>query len=347
VRAILDIQKKLIPDVVDILKQRYTILRQISFAKVSGRRKLAETLQMTERILRAEIDFLKAQGLLEIQAAGAKMTTSGQQLLDEMEPLVKEWFGLVELEQQVAAQYGLQQVIVVPGDADHDSITKQELGKAGAAALLKVAAGMVAEDIEPLIIAITGGSTLVAVAEHLKPSPQLKEALFVPARGGLGERMELQSGTIVANMAKRTGGQYRLLHVPEDIGEEAVHSLLSQPNIREVSTLVRSARIAVHGIGNALEMARRRRVASEIVEKLSDEGAVAESFGYYFNQDGEVIHRTPTIGLRLEDIAQTNTIIAVAGGASKAKAIVAVLKNGQEDILIIDESAARTILQHS
>jgi central glycolytic genes regulator len=347
VRAILDIQKKLIPEVVDILKQRYTILRQVSYAKVSGRRKLAETLHMTERILRAEMDFLKTQGLLEINAAGTKITLSGQQLLDEMEPMVREWFGLAQLEQQIAAKYELQQVIVVAGDADHDPITKQELGKAGAEALVKIASTMAIENDEPLIIAITGGTTLVTVAEHLKLSPQLKEALFVPARGGLGERMELQSGTIVANMAERTGGQYRLLHVPEDIGEDAIHSLLNQPNIREVSTLVRSARIAVHGIGNALEMARRRRVAPEIVEKLKGKEAVAESFGYYFNQDGEVVHRTPTIGLRLEDIARTNTNIAVAGGASKAAAIVAVLKNGQEDILIIDESAARTMISHS
>jgi central glycolytic genes regulator len=347
VRTILELQKKLAPDMIDVLQKRYTILRHIRYTGASGRRKLAEGLQMTERVLRAEIDFLKSQGLLVMDANGTSISEAGVTLLDEMMPMVKEWFGLLELEERIAKRYELRQVIVVPGDADHDIVTKRELGKAGATALTKAVAASVLEEVEPLIVAITGGSTLVSVAEHLTPSPHLRGVLFVPARGGLGESMELQSGTIAASMAKRTGGGYRLMHVPEDIGEEAVHSLLSEPNIREVSEIVRRAQIAVHGIGDALEMARRRRVAEPIVEKLKDGGAVAESFGYYYDRDGHVVHRTPTIGLRLEDIERTHTVIAVAGGATKAEAIAALLHHGQEDILILDEAAARKIVTYS
>jgi len=348
VRTVLEIQKLLAPDVVDVLKKRYTILRHIRYSGSVGRRTLAAALDMTERVLRAETEFLKQQGLLEIETSGMRVSETGIKLLADMEPMMKEWFGLSELERRIADIYGLRQVVVVPGDADRDAVAKRELGKAGAAALAKAAAALAREDgDEPLVVAITGGSTIVEVADHLTASPGLRGALFVPARGGLGERVELQSGTIAATMAKRTGGGYRLMHVPDDVGEEAIATLMSEPHIREVAEIVRKARIAVHGIGEAYEMARRRRVDAATIQSLRTNGAVAESFGYYYNRKGEVVHRMPTVGLRLEDIQQMETVIAVAGGASKAEAIAAVLKNGHEDVLILDEAAAQAMLQFS
>lgn len=344
-RTILELQMQLAPDVVDVLKKRYTILQHIRTSGTVGRRTLAVALHMTERVLRAETEFLKSQGLIDIHASGMQITSEGTRLLDAMEPMMKVWLGLSELEERIAAAYGLRQVIVVPGDADRDPAAKQELGKAGASALTKAAAALKKSDQDPLVIAVTGGTTIVEVAEHLTAAPSLKDALFVPARGGLGERVELQSGTIASAMAKRTGGGYRLMHVPDDVGEEAIATLMGEPHIREVVDIIRQARIAVHGIGEAYEMARRRRVDAKTIEKLHSRGAVGESFGYYYNRDGEVIHRMPTVGLRLEDIESMETVIAVAGGASKAAAIAAVLESGHEDVLVIDEAAATGVLE--
>ncbi|MBJ4025717.1 hypothetical protein JGD41_24945 [Salmonella enterica subsp. enterica serovar Derby] len=47
-----------------------------------------------------------------------------------------------------------------------------------------------------------------------------------------------------------------------------------------------------------------------------------------------------TMGLRLEDIVRTETVIGIAGGKPKAKAIHAMLRFGQENILVTDEAAA-------
>lgn len=351
-RTVLELQKLLAPDIVDTLKKRYTILRQIRYSGLVGRRTLASALNMTERMLRAETEFLKAQGLLDIDTAGMRVNEAGVSLLDEMEPMMKEWFGLTELEDKIAAAFGLRQVVVVPGDADQDPLAKRELGRSGATALTKAAAAAAAQAPEsegghPLVIAVTGGSTIVEVAAHLNASPHLRGALYVPARGGLGESVELQAGTIASAMAKKTGGGYRLMHVPDDVSEEAIQSLMSEPHIREVADIVREARIVVHGIGEALVMAKRRRVDQEMIRALQEGGAVAEAFGYYFRKDGSVVHRMPTVGLRLEDIERTETVIAVAGGASKAQAIAAVLRNGHEDVLVIDEAAAKHMLQFS
>jgi central glycolytic genes regulator len=92
-------------------------------------------------------------------------------------------------------------------------------------------------------------------------------------------------------------------------------------------------------------MARRRKSDPEELQAMLDEGAMAESFGFYFNRNGELIHKMKTIGMRLEDIAKTEVLIAVAGGASKAEAIDAIMKFGYDHALVTDEGAALRIIE--
>lgn len=334
-RNLLDIQKQLLPDLMETLKRRYTILHQIMLSDIIGRRTLAASLDMTERVLRAETDLLKSQGLIEIESVGMRISAAGRRLLDLLEPVVKSLFGLDELEEKIRTTYGLAKVIVVPGDCESSPFTKRELGRAGAKALLSV---LRTDDI----VAVTGGSTLADMADQLTPPLSLsyKNAWFVPARGGLGESMEIQANTIASTMAKRVGANYRLLHVPDLLSGDAYQSLALDSNIGEIVQIIRSSRIIVHGIGDAIEMTRRRKLDEATVSEIQGEGAVAESFGYYFNEDGQVVHTMLTMGLRLEDIVRTETVIGIAGGKPKAKAIHAMLRFGQEDILVTDEAAA-------
>lgn len=339
-RTILEMQKQLLPDLMDILKKRYTILHQILLSDVIGRRTLAVSLNMTERVLRAETDLLKSQGLIEIESVGMRVSEAGRKLLDSLEPVVKEIFGLANLEEKIRDAYGLRKVVVVPGDSEVSPITKRELGRAGAKALLSVMSG---DDV----VAVTGGTTLAEVAEQLTlpTNISLKQSWFVPARGGLGESLEIQANTIASGMAKRVGAGYRLLHVPDLLGKEAYESLVHDPNVHDIVEMIRQARIVVHGIGDAMEMARRRKMDHSVSESLRKDGALAESYGYYFDENGVVVHKMLTLGLRLEDIMKTDNVVGIAGGRSKAKAIHAVLKFGQEDILVTDEAAAEEIVK--
>lgn len=208
-RNLLDIQKQLLPDLMETLKRRYTILHQIMLSDIIGRRTLAASLDMTERVLRAETDLLKSQGLIEIESVGMRISAAGRRLLDLLELIVKSLFGLDELEEKIRATYGLDKVIVVPGDCESSPFTKRELGRAGAKALLSI---LRADDT----VAVTGGSTLADMADQLAPPLSLsyKNAWFVPARGGLGESMEIQANTIASTMAKRVGANYSIVACP-------------------------------------------------------------------------------------------------------------------------------------
>ncbi|BBH23127.1 central glycolytic genes regulator [Paenibacillus baekrokdamisoli] len=332
-QSLIEIQQQLLPDMLVVMRKRYLILRQVMLSDMIGRRTLAASLDMTERVLRAETDFLKSQDLLLIDAAGMRISEAGKRLLEDMEPYYKVMFGLSELEERIRKHFGLKQVVVVAGDSENSLHSKRELGRAGCTALRKA---MGKDDV----VAVTGGSTIAQVASQLTSQTPLKGNWFVPARGGLGESLDYQANTIASTMAKRTGAQYRMLHVPDHLGEEAYTSLMQEPNVREIVEVIRKARIVIHGIGDAIVMARRRRVDATVIEAMKAEGALAESFGYYFDRKGAVVRKMLTAGLRLEDIMETEVVIAIAGGQHKAEAIAAVMRFGHDDVLVTDEAAA-------
>ncbi|MFC5471473.1 sugar-binding transcriptional regulator [Cohnella suwonensis] len=338
-RKIVDIQKKLLPDLLQVMEKRYDILHRINLAGMIGRRTLAANVDMTERVLRAELELLRAQGLLDMAPSGMTLSASGKQLVEEMEPIVKELFGLSDMEDRMREAFGLKRVIIVPGNSDESDHTKMELGRAGSRVLrTSLSSGDV--------VAVMGGSTMARMASQFSNPSQLKDNWFVPARGGLGESVDYQANTIAAELAKRTGARYRMLHVPDHLSEEAYQTIMQEPNVREVVDMIRGARIVVHGIGDAVTMARRRKLSEETKEELVKDGALAEAFGYYFDRTGKVVHRMATAGLRLDDIEAAGLVIGIAGGQSKGEAIASVMRFGHDDVLVTDEAAASEALKH-
>lgn len=335
---LLDLQKKLVPDIVDVLGQRYRILRFIRLMQPIGRRTLAGNLEMSERVLRSEVTFLKEQGLIEFASTGMTLTNEGMNLLGQLEAVMKEVFQTRTMEEELRKKLGVSEVHIVPGDSDDYAWVQKEMGRASVNLIKQK---LSASDN---IIAVTGGTSIAAVAEMLVPDSDLKETVFVPARGGLGEQVENQANTICATMARKAMGSYRLLHVPDQLSREAYESLISEPTVREILKLIKSATMVIHGIGDAKTMAVRRNSSPDILQKLEENNAVAEAFGYYFNQSGDIIHKVLTIGLQLEDLEDIPAIIAVAGGKSKAGAIVSYMKQRPSQTLVTDEGAARAIL---
>ena len=63
--SIINLQKKIVPELTNLLVQRYQILRQVSHEYPIGRRALAARLGLSERVLRAQVDFLKNGGSKE------------------------------------------------------------------------------------------------------------------------------------------------------------------------------------------------------------------------------------------------------------------------------------------
>lgn len=337
---LLDIQKKLLPDMLAVMQKRYQILRSIRLTEPVGRRTLAEMLGMTERVLRSEVEFLKFRQLISIKSSGMTMTEEGNALLLEMDGMMREITGIHTLEGMLKEALGIKEVVVVPGDSDETPLVKEELGKASADRL--------SDSLHKKnIIAVTGGTTMGCTAEMLNPSVgEGRSLLFVPARGGIGEDVKNQANSICAKMAESSGGAHRVLYVPDQVSKEVQETLIKEPSIMEILQLIKSADIVLHGIGDAVTMAKRRRTDEEGMNKIIQGNAVGEAFGYYFDENGEVVHKVPTIGLQLSDLKNARKVIATAGGKSKAKAIKSYMKSAPPStVLITDEGAAKQLLK--
>ncbi len=333
----LAILRKIAPELDELVERRYTVLQNVFFLQPVGRRALAGRLVWPERMVRKEIEFLREVGFLRSDSAGMEVTPTGERMLNSLHDIIRTLHGLSELEQELASRLDLKRVVVVAGDADQDDTVKKELARATARLLNTV---LREEDI----LAVTGGTTLAEVANYLPMHPGGRNLLVVPARGGLGEDVDIQANSVAARIAQRLGGRCRLLHVSDDLGEETMASLAGDPKIKRLLELIREARVVLHGIGPADDMARRRGVPAELIQQLHEAGAVGETMGYYFNRAGEIVYTTSSVGLRLDDLGAADQVIAVGGGHSKAEAALAVLSRHQQDIYITDEGAARAML---
>jgi central glycolytic genes regulator len=322
---------EIVPEAMELLKNRYAILSAIQFNQPVGRRALAEKLKASERVLRKELEFMHRGGLLTVSTAGVSLTDKALEALQQAQYFVREALGLTLLEERLAVRLGLDRMIIVPGDSDEDRVVLLNMGRA--------AAQLLSENLKPQsVVAVTGGWTVAGVAGMV--NGHFPGVTVVPARGGLGEKVETQANTIAARLAERLGGSHKMLHIPESLDPKALESLLNDTRIKKTVAIIRSADILLYGIGRADIMARRRGLNSNNRARLLTKGAVSEALGNYFNGRGELVGRAPSFGIEISDQPNLSLSLAVAGGSSKAEAIMAALRKSKGQVLVTDEGAA-------
>ena len=338
VQEILSVQKKIVPELVDILEKRYNILKTIYFNQPIGRRVLASELSLGERIVRTEINFLKEQDLIEINTLGMTVTEEGIRVVEQLNDFMHEIKGLNDVEEFIKTSLRLKDVIIVPGDVESNPYVLKELGKA---------ASNYVKDIikDDSIIAITGGSTVKELVEAFPKINNVSNVLVLPARGGMGRKVESQANTLAAALAQKVNGSYKLLHIPENVSLEVLDGLLKEKQIKDVIDCIHKADILIYGIGNAIHMAGKRGASEEFIEELKKNGAVGEAYGCYFDKNSKVVSENTTIGIKINDAKKINTHIAVAAGKNKVEAIIAAEMNDSNAVIVTDEAAATKIVE--
>lgn len=328
----------LAPDLLEELSRRAWILERIAALQPIGRRALAMRLRLPEREVRAVAAALRAAGYIVLDAAGMSVSPRASTVLEAARHISHTMRGLSELENTLAGLLGVSRVMIVPGDAGADG---QVLGEVGRAAALKLRSLLSAG----AVLAVSGGSTVAQVAANLQAGMPPLNVLVLPARGGMGRAMEAQADTLAAEFARRLGGHHRLLHLPDHLNPDAWHELQKMPEVRETIEALHRADVLVHGIGRADEMLKHRRLPTEVAEHILAEGAVAEALGHYFDAQGHVVYAASAVGLDGQAVARVPKILAVAAGAAKAEAILAVIRFRPHALLVTDESAARKMLE--
>ena len=259
--------------------------------------------------------------------------------MDKLKDFIHEIKGLSDIEKNIKSFLGLKDVVIVPGDVKKNKSILKDIGKATANYLKSIIR-------DNNIIALTGGNTIKEFVEAVPKMSNLSNVLVVPARGGMGRKVEIQANTLAASLAKKLNGSYKLLHIPENLSLSLLDTLLKEKEIKEVIDNIHKADILIYGIGEALVMAEKRDVSKEEYDKLKELGAVGEAFGCYFNKDSKVVSENTSIGININEARKINTHIAVAAGENKVDAIIATMMNNHNAVLVTDEAAGRKIVEY-
>ncbi|MBQ2952536.1 MAG: hypothetical protein IJE07_03175 [Clostridia bacterium] len=334
----IQLMQSLAPDLLHEMSLRALVLERIAMMAPVGRRQLAAKLGLTEREIRAASGELREGGFIHPDASGMTLTERGRDVLEQVREFTRALHGLAQIENELSAALGVGRVCVVTGDADADESVHQEAGR------------VAAQRVKSLLhngstLAVTGGSTIAAVARAMQSNTPMR-VMVVPARGGLGRAdVTTQANTLAAEIAGRLGGSHRLIHLPDHMDEAAKQEMLRLSDVREVIELIQRADVILHGIGCAEENIRDTKLSPSQARKLLADGAVGEAFGSYFDREGRCLLESSSIGVDLARLSSSSRMIAVACGKRKAEAILAVLRHDRHALLVTDEGAAREMLR--
>ncbi|NLM44854.1 MAG: sugar-binding transcriptional regulator [Clostridiales bacterium] len=330
----IELQKKIAPEISNILEKRYSILLTIKYNQPIGRRGIANILGETERWVRSELDTLKKQDLIIVQPLGMYVTEEGEKILDELSIYMEELKGLGMLSKKLEYMLDVEKVIIVPGDSETRPEILKEMGRK--------AFECIKERItDNSIIAVTGGTSTMAVAENANKIDK-KQITVVPATGGYSGKHETQANAVAEKLAGKMKADYYPLYLPQNINTAMLKAMMTDINISKVINLIDQTDIFIFGLSNFDQIAKKRKLDDDFYNCLKSKGAFAEAFGYYFNNDGEVVYKSGSVGIKLEQCDNISTVVCIAGGLKKAEAIISI-NRGKKNILVIDKKAAERI----
>lgn len=337
--ASLEAQSKLVPEMIQVLQERFRILKYVEMAGPIGRRPLGEMAGLSERETRTMIDLLRTQQVIHVAKNGATITTAGIKVLEELEPVMEQWTGRSALKRRLKELLQISEVKIVAGNSDEDITAKNLLG-------MKAANEFVSRIGNRKTIAVTGGSTIASIPNFIHKKNDLKDLLFIAARGGVGEDIGLQANVIAASFSEACGGKYSSFYYPDSLSEEAHRAFRNEPSVLKMIQLYDEVDCVIHGIGDAQTMAKLRGTSMEVESKIAKAEAKGEAFGYYFDKKGTVVHRIRTIGIQTKQLERVPLLLAVAGGKSKAEAILSYMAIApKQTTLVTDEGAAKEMLK--
>lgn len=250
-----------------------------------------------------------------------------------------------EIEHDLIARFHLRQARVLDGRGQPYDEILRGLGVLAA----RYMEGILAESTT---LGISWGTAVYSTVRALRPDRRLPITV-VQMIGAVGTGDSRIDGPDLARLlADVYGGEYRYLHAPLVVEEAHVREmLLQEPRIRETLSLARRADVALVGIGSLVpevsSLLRAGYLDREALARLHAQGAVGDVCARHYDAQGCVLDvelNQRIVGIELEGLHDIKQVIGVAGGATKAEAILGALLGGHVNVLVTDDAAARKVL---
>ena len=243
---------------------------------------------------------------------------------------------------ELAARYGLRDALVVRTMDGPDEFKREQLGRACAESLTQT---LEARDV----LGLSWGRTLHSMVGHLSRLPACAVVQIVGSVPTL--ELDVNSMEVVRRVGDCAGGPVYPLPVPLLVDSpEMAAALRSDPHVHKTIAMFDQLTKAVVGIGawTASGSTVRSALPEELAASLDSAGAVADVCANVLDSNGQEIRAGGLpgrlIAITTDQLRAVPEVVAIAGGAQKAPAILAALRSGLIHQLITDEDAARLLL---
>ena len=240
------------------------------------------------------------------------------------------------VERELITQFGLKDAFVVPSPINEQDINES---------VAQAAAMYIHERLDKSgYINMGYGDTSSRILNHLANICEFPVNV-VSLTGGVNYYLPNTRSSIFNAKLYLTPAP--LLMASEDI----VKAMEQEPSVKQIRHMATLAQMSIVGIGgvdsNATLLTNGTLNHSDVL-LLSMQGAVGDMLCHFIDKDGNVIQSSlerRLMSTSLEQLKEMNNSIGVAGGNTKAEAILAALKGKYLDVLIIDETTASNVLR--
>ncbi len=251
---------------------------------------------------------------------------------------------LFDLERLMKERWPLTECLVVDTVTENADTTLDLVGKTAAQYLQHI---LGANDV----LAISGGKTLSAVADHLKPA-EASANVVVPMTGGVQGQHYTDVNHIATRIAEGLGGSATLIHAPLHADTSAERDmLLSVRAVGDVMDRARAANVSLLGLGavagEGATYYRAHPLSEDHRTKLYSDGVRAELLGHLVDAKGSLCDNalnSRLVSLPLEEANKIPVRIGVAAGKTKVEPVRAALNGGHITVLVVDDVTAQIVL---
>lgn len=246
----------------------------------------------------------------------------------------------LDLSVALSTRFGLTHAIVVDVPSDVDSVMQMTLGTTAAALVSEI----VTDDD---VLGLTSGRTLNAMARAVTTLPQCS----IVQLAGVAGRIQETGIEIMRRMSTVAGVRPWTIYSPLVVSDaQTAEGIRRQPDTRQTFEQFSSVTVAVGSIGawqpeNSL-MVQNPALSDVDRSHLLSRGVVAEFGATLVTDSGEVVHdiEDRCIAITEAQLRAVPTVIAVAGGSTKTRAIRALLASKLINGLVTDSATAERLL---
>jgi deoxyribonucleoside regulator len=221
-------------------------------------------------------------------------------------------------------------------------------------ALVSTGAQCLATFLKPgMTLGMAWSRTLRDVIQQVEPSVHLGITVVqLSGSAALGES-SLDGIEIVRALSEKLGGTHRYFPAPLIVRtKELADALMHEPTVQASLHFAQKCDVAVIGIGAAdpdqNSLLQSKLLDSKSLHELIHKGSVGDILAHQLREDGTTVDtdfNKRVIGLDAEALQQIPTVIAIAAGKAKTKAIYAAAKGGFISTLVTDSITATELGQ--